>query len=181
MTAEPAELIATIRVSGLAKQKSATIQALLTRFVERFNGFDLSGIDEMENDELLAWLVQTKGVGTKTASCAMMFSLSRDLCAVDTHLHRLLNRIGIVSTTNPEKTFEQLRPILPKGQAGAIHVALIRFGRHTCKARNPHCFECPIYADCTWSDRKGYAKAGKPGADAVSGDFLITDGIEAPF
>ncbi len=171
------EVVDAIRVGGLAAQKGATIQALLDRLAERFDDFRLDGIEEIDDDALLSWLVETKGIGRKTASCAMMFALSRDLCAVDTHLHRLLNRIGIVKTGSPDATFDALRPHLLSGKAGEIHVALIRFGRHTCKARNPHCFECPVYNDCTWPDRKAYAAEGKRGADAISGDFLITDGI----
>lgn len=166
-----------IRVAGLAKQKAGTIRRLLARFVDRFGDFELEGIDEIGDDELLDWLVETKGIGLKTASCAMMFALGRDLCAVDTHLHRVLNRIGILSASTPDRTFTLFRPLVPPGRAHEIHVALIRFGRHTCKARTPHCFDCPVYADCRWPERKRRAAEGREGARAVSGDFLITDGI----
>lgn len=175
--ADPAELAASIRVGGLADQKAATILCTLNAFLERWGDFHLEGIEEIPDDELLEFLTSIRGVGLKSASCAMMFALDRDLCAVDTHLHRVLNRLGIVRASSPDKTFHLLRPLIPKGKAQQLHVSLIRFGREICKARLPHCFECPLYDLCEWDLKEEHARAGKAGPKAVSGDFLITDGI----
>lgn len=175
--ADPAEVAATIRVGGLAEQKTAAIQSTLRAFMERWGTVEPEEIGAMPDEELLAFLTGIKGVGLKSASCAMMFALDRDLCAVDTHLHRVLNRLGIISASTPDRTFRELRPLLPKGRARELHVSLIRFGRQICKARYPHCFECPLYDICRWDEKEDYAAAGKQGPRAVSGDFLITDGI----
>lgn len=175
--ADPAELAAVIRVGGLADQKSRAILNTLDTFLERWGDFTLTGIEDIPDDELLAILTAVPGVGLKSASCAMMFALERDLCAVDTHLHRILNRLGIVHTSGPDKTFHALRPLIPKGEALRLHVSLIRFGREICKARLPHCFECPLYDLCEWEEKEAHAAARRQGPKAVSGDFLITDGI----
>lgn len=175
--ADPEDLVPTIAVSGLAEQKSRTIHGMLNRLLERWGDFRLDGIEEMEDEELLAFLTGMKGIGLKSASCAMMFALDRDLCAVDTHLHRVLNRLGVLSASSPDRTFEALRPLLPKGRAREIHVSLIRFGRDICKARGPHCFECPLYDLCEWDQKEEHARAARPGPKPVSGTFLITDAV----
>ena len=171
------ELAETIRIGGLADQKARGIQNTLRAFQEQWGDFKLRGIEDVPDDELLEFLTSIKGVGLKSASCAMMFALDRDLCAVDTHLHRILNRLGIVNASSPDKTFRDLRPLIPKGRARELHVSLIHFGREICKARLPHCFECPLFDLCEWEAKKEHAAAKKQGPKAVSGDFLITEGI----
>ena len=176
-SADHQELAETIRVGGLADQKARTILNTLHALFERWDNSALVGIEEIPDNELIDFLTSIKGVGLKSATCAMMFALDRDLCAVDTHLHRTLNRLGIVQTSTPDKTFHELRPLIPKGKAKDLHVGLIHFGRDICKARHPHCFECPLFDICEWEEKEAHANARKQGPKAVSGDFLITDGI----
>lgn len=175
--ADPGELAEVIRVGGLADQKSRTIIATLAAFKERWGDYLLEGIHETSDEDLIGFLTAINGVGVKSATCAMMFSLDRDLCAVDTHIHRVINRLGIVRASSPDKTFRELRPMIPKGAARELHVGLIHFGRQICKARNPHCFECPLYTLCEWEEKEAYAAARKQGPKPVSGDFLIADAI----
>ncbi len=174
---DPAEIEPVIAVSGLAAQKSKTITATLQLLVEEWGDLRLEGIEEIEDDALIETLTSVSGVGLKSATCAMMFALDRDLCAVDTHLQRVLNRLGVVQSRTPDRTFHLLRPLLPEGRAREIHVALIHFGRKVCKARSPHCFECPLYDRCTWEEKEKHALEARPGPKPVSGDFLITDGL----
>ncbi len=175
--ADPEELTETIRVGGLPAQKTVAIQGTLHACLERWDDLSLPGIEAMPDNELIDFLTAVKGVGLKSATCAMMFALDRDLCAVDTHLHRVLNRLGIVQASTPDKTFRELRPLIPKGKAKELHVGLIHFGRDVCKARLPHCFECSLYDLCEWAEKEEHASAQKHGPKAVSGNFLITDGI----
>ena len=175
--ADPEEIAGVIAVSGLAAQKSRAIHGALRRLLERWGDLRLQGITGVEDEELLEFLTDIPGIGLKSASCAVMFALDRDLCAVDTHLHRVLNRLGIVVTSSADRTFHELRPLLPAGRAREIHVSLIRFGRDICKARGPHCFECPLYDLCNWEEKEEYARNPRPGPKPVSGDFLITDGL----
>jgi endonuclease-3 len=173
--ADRAELARVIKSGGLAHQKSGTIIAVLNEIRERHGSFEPSHLDTASDDELLDELTSMKGVGVKTAACVLMFSLGRDICAVDTHVHRVVNRLGIVHTSNADKTFHDLRPLIPKGKGREFHVDLIRFGRNICKARRPHCFECPLYDLCEWEEKEAYAAAALPGAPPVSGDVLLLD------
>lgn len=173
--ADPAELAAAIRVGGLAEQKSRTIIGALQALRERHGGLGLEHFERTGDDELLAELTSMKGIGLKTAACVLMFSLARDLCAIDTHIHRVANRLGLVDTTNPDRTFHDLRPQVPPGAARNLHVALIRFGRHVCKSQRPHCFECPLFDVCEWEAKDQFAENGLRGARAVSGDVVLAD------
>ncbi len=172
------ELAEAIKIGGLAAQKSKTILQALQAFQERYGGFELEEFATIPDDELLEELTSIKGIGLKTASCTMMFALDRDLCAVDTHIHRVVNRLGIVSAGSPDKSFKELRPLIPKGKAKAFHISLIHFGRDICKAQRPHCYECPLFDLCQWEEKGRYAEERKPGPKAVSGDFIIVDGLK---
>ncbi|MBC8144863.1 MAG: endonuclease III [bacterium] len=170
-----AQLAATIREAGLAEQKATTIIAALNALRDKHGSLELAGIDRIGDTELLDELTSLKGIGLKTASCVLMFALGRDLCAVDTHIHRVANRVGIVTTTNPDRTFEALRLLIPPGQARNLHVALIRFGRRICKSQRPHCFDCPLFDLCEWELKEQFAREAKPGARAASGDVVLAD------
>ncbi len=174
-SADREELKEVIRPAGLADQKSRTIIDALTTLKERHGTLDPEIFQTMGDDDLIRELTSVKGVGLKTASCVLMFSLGRDVCAVDTHVHRVANRLGLVSAGTPDATFHALRPLLPKGEARQFHVDMIRFGRRICKAQRPHCFECPLFDICDWEEKEGYAAAGLRGPRPVSGDALLLD------
>ena len=174
-SADPEELADVIRSGGLAAQKSRTIISTLRALHEHHGSFEPSHLDATSDDDLLTELTSMRGIGLKTAACVLMFSLGRDLCAVDTHVHRVANRLGIVSTAGAEKTFHDLRPLVPTGRARQFHVSLIRFGRTICKAQRPHCFECPLYDLCAWEQKEAFAAAAAVGPRPVSGDLLLLD------
>jgi endonuclease-3 len=169
------ELARVIRSGGLADQKARTIITVLNQIHELHGDFEPPHLDRTSDDDLLRELTSMRGVGVKTAACVLMFSLGRDVCAVDTHIHRIANRLGLVHTSNADKTFHELRPLIPKGKGREFHVDLIRFGRRICKAQRPHCFECPLYDLCEWEHKEEYARAAIPGAPPVSGDVLLLD------
>ena len=173
--ADPAAVADAIRVGGLADQKARTIIGALRGLRERHGGFDLEHYERVDDQLLLEELVAMKGIGLKTAACVLMFSFGRDLCAIDTHIHRLVNRLLLVDTTTPDRTFHELRPQIPPGAGRSLHVALIRFGRHVCKSQRPHCFECPLYDLCQWELKEEFAHAVDRGARPASGDTILPD------
>ncbi len=146
-----------IKVAGLGKQKSAAIKNVLSTLLKKNGKISLDYLKKMDDDEILNELIQYPGVGVKTASCVLQFSLRRNICPVDTHVHRTLNRIGIVKTSTPDKTFLAIKDFMPENIAHSFHTNLIRLGREICKSQNPVCSICPLNKICTY-EHKNFKK-----------------------
>ena len=142
------EIENTIRIAGLGKQKSASIKSFLTALKKKNGKLDFSYIEKMSNEEILNEMTSIKGIGIKTASCVLLFSLDRNVCPVDTHVHRTLNRIGLVKTNTPDNTFKHIKYQLPDGVAHQFHTNLIKLGREICKPAKPNCSICPLLQIC---------------------------------
>ncbi len=142
-----------IRIAGLGRQKSEAIKNLLTDLKTKRNSLSLDFVIEMNDADAVKELSSYKGVGFKTASCVLLFALDRDVCPVDTHVHRTLNRIGLVKTSSPDKTFFLINEKFPKGAAHSFHTNLIRLGREICKPKNPGCVICPLLKLCKYEDK----------------------------
>lgn len=138
-----------IRIGGLAKQKSSAIKNLITE-LSKNGDFNLDYIKNIDNNLAIKQLISFKGVGVKTASCVLLFSLDRNICPVDTHVHRILNRIGIVKEKTPDKTFYAINENLPQGIAHSLHTNLILLGREICKPFKPNCSACPLIKICDY-------------------------------
>jgi len=142
-----------IKVAGLGKQKSKAIKNLLVSLIKEKEEVSLEHLRKMKNDEILNELIEFPGIGVKTASCVLLFSLRRNVCPVDTHVHRTLNRIGIVRTSSPGKTFYSINKNLPEKVAHSFHTNLIRLGREVCKPANPNCKACPVLSICKFENK----------------------------
>jgi len=162
----------TIRVAGLGKQKSAAIKNFLVTLKKNKGSLNLQYIKKMPDQEILNELTSIKRIGVKTASCVLLFSLDRNVCPVDTHVHRTLNRIGIVKTKTPDKTFEKINGKLPERIAHQFHTNLIKLGREICKPAKPLCSICPLFKICK------FKKKNLQNVDKRSGNsFLLLDSI----
>jgi endonuclease-3 len=94
-------------------------------------------------------LTALPGVGLKTAACVLMFCCNRPVMPVDTHVHRLSRRLGLVRTAaTADQTHHVLMAITPPELVYPFHVWLISHGRATCRARNPRCGECLLLELC---------------------------------
>jgi len=133
-----------IKVAGLGFQKSNAIKNLLNDLNEKFGSYEL---------DLLNTLTEFKGIGVKTASCVLLFSLNKNICPVDTHVHRTLNRIGIVKTKTPDKTFFELNKNFPPKIAHSFHTNLIRLGREICKPTRYSCLNCRLNKICKFENK----------------------------
>jgi endonuclease III len=143
-----------IRSGGLADTKAPRIQAILREVEARRGGFDLSALAELPDDEARAELVSLPGVGPKTAAVVLSFSLGRDAMPVDTHVHRVTRRLGLVPPkTSAERADRLLHELVPEGLRTQLHVALIRLGREICKAPTPRCRICPLKDICPTAPR----------------------------
>jgi endonuclease-3 len=148
------ELIEAIAPGGLAPTKAPRIQAALRGVRERTGGYDLSLLAGMPVDEARGWLTSIHGVGTKTASCVLMFALGRPAMPVDTHVFRVAMRLGLIperagkAAMTPEKAHELLEAEVPPPDFYAFHIGLIKHGRRTCVAQRPRCPECVLRDLC---------------------------------
>ena len=161
-----------IKIAGLGKQKSEAIANLLTELKSKRESLSLDFVNDMKNEDAITELSSYKGVGVKTASCVLLFALDGDVCPVDTHVHRTLNRIGLVKTSVPDKTYFSINENFPKGIAHSFHTNLIRLGREICKPKNPICTECPLFKDCTFED-----KNMNKSKTAKTNSFMLLDNI----
>lgn len=134
--------------------KVEEIQGILdeVRSESEAEGFDLEFLKTKPNEEVYDWLTKPKGIGPKTAHCVMLFSLDRNVLPVDTHIHRILNRLSLVSPasklSNANKTIQQF---VPENSAFSLHVNLLEHGKCTCKKSCPECDECYIESLCAYA------------------------------
>lgn len=88
------------------------------------------------------------GVGAKTANCVLVYAFKIPAIPVDTHVHRISNRLKFVKTTSPKETEKRLKEAVPKNQWLRINRLLVRFGQQICKPNKPKCEKCPINDSC---------------------------------
>ena len=157
----PAEnVIECIRTAGLANQKGPRIQKVLKAVSAAAPDYDLSFLKEKSPDEAKAWLTSFEGVGLKTASIVMVFSLGMPAFPVDTHIYRITGRLGL----RPEKmdinqTHMLMLELFDPEVYGSAHVNLILLGRRLCDARKPKCAECFLTDVCDY-----YSHLNDPGS-----------------
>ena len=130
-----------IKTCGLYKSKAEKIKSTSEKICNEYNG---------EVPDNLEDLTKLPGVGRKTANVVLSNAFGQDAMAVDTHVFRVSNRIGIVDTQTPEKTEFALMDAIPKKRWSHSHHLLIFHGRRICKARKPECEICPITKYCKY-------------------------------
>ena len=166
-----------IRTGGMANQKSGRIQQTLEKIRSRYGAYDLSPLADLSNDKVFEALLDIDGVGVKTASCVLLFSLGREVFPVDTHIHRICGRLGLASgCRTPEQTFAAVKELIPKGRAYTLHTNMIRFGRRICRAVHPVCGECPLFADCVYPEKRR-ERTIRTNAPPTDHDFMLLDNV----
>ena len=143
------QLESAIRTAGLAHRKARAIENVLRRLAEESGTPTLKRLEDMSDDEALRYLTGFKGVGLKTAACVLCFSLGRPVMPVDTHVHRLCRRLGLVpSEATRDSAHRTLNEVVPPDLRFSLHVHFIRHGRSTCTARQPACPRCVLKEMC---------------------------------
>jgi endonuclease III len=142
------ELADTIRSGGLANTKAARLQAILIEIHRREGAYDLSALASRSDPEIVEYLSSLPGVGPKTVAVVMAFAFGRETIPVDTHVHRVATRLGLVPRTNAERAQRLLEELVPAELKTSVHVGLIRLGREICKAGRPRCEDCPLFELC---------------------------------
>ena len=176
MTAPSSKVKRAIKVCGLTNQKAKSIRQMLRKMKSRYGKLSLDFIDEMGDEAIYSELIKYNGVGVKTISCVLAFGLGRDVFPVDTHVHRVTNRLGLVKTKTPDKTFESIKDEIPKGKKFLFHTLLIRFGRKFCRAKNPLCNKCVLYELCEFKEKELYASIER-GEIPKENNFIILEHV----
>jgi endonuclease III len=165
MEASMSEIEREIAVGGLAKQKAPRIKASLEAVWAARGSFDLEFLRELPLDEAKSWLRKMKGVGPKTAACVLMFSFGRPALPVDTHVHRVAQRLGLVpERATAEQAHDILEVMLATELVFPFHIMLIKHGRRLCRAQRPRCEDCPLLEGCPAG--RAFAKAARRKAAA---------------
>ena len=130
-----------IKPCGFYHNKAKAIKSLSSDIVNKFNGLFPATKEDLK---LLA------GVGEKTANVVVSLIYKQPAIAVDTHVFRVSNRLGLANATTPEKTQKQLENVLPRSYWSEAHYALVLHGRYVCKARKPNCDSCNLKKYCDY-------------------------------
>ena len=142
-------VIEAIRPAGLANQKGPRIQEALRLITRERGELDLDFLADWPVDEAKDWLCSIKGVGPKTAAIVLLFALGRPAFPVDTHVHRVTKRLGLIGPkVSREKAHVELEQLVPEENYYPFHLNLIRHGRRVCSSRNPECAECSLRDLC---------------------------------
>ncbi len=125
--------------SGHYKKKSRTLKHVSKEIINRFN----EKVPDSKEE-----LLSIKGIGPKTANIVLAFAFKKQVLPIDTHCHRIPNRLGWVKTKTPEKTEKALEKILPKKYWNEFNAIFVQFGKEICQPISPWCSKCPINKYC---------------------------------
>ncbi|MBD2104375.1 endonuclease III [Leptolyngbya sp. FACHB-261] len=146
------ELEATIRVCGLARTKAQYISTTLARFWQDQQDIEGHFLCAWPPEKAWAYLISLPGIGPKTAACVLMFHCGAPVLPVDTHVHRVATRLGLIAPSRQRgvAVHQALQAQLQPEQVYPFHVLLIQHGRQTCKAQKPRCQACVLREGCVY-------------------------------
>ena len=146
----PVEHIAqVIKSGGLFQIKAVRIKQILEQIVAERGHISLDFLKSMSMAEAKDYLLHLPGVGHKTASCVLLFSLGKPSLPVDTHVFRVAKRLGLInSRVSIDKAPSLLQERIPPSKVYQFHIHLIEHGRRICHARRSRCDECVLWANC---------------------------------
>lgn len=139
--ADPSKLALDIRPVSFYQQKAKSIVETSKLLLERYHGSVPNNYEE---------LMELPGVGRKTAGCVLVYGFGKPAIPVDTHVHRISNRIGLVDTGTPEETEAELTKIFDKRFWIDINELFVSFGKTVCLPVNPRCSTCPVKVVCRY-------------------------------
>ena len=151
LEAPVAELYDVIKPAGLGNIKAPRIQAVLAEILRRRGSLDLDFLRDMPMAEARAWLTSLPGIGPKTAACVLCFACEMPALPVDTHVHRVAQRLGIIGPrVGADAAHDLLESALKPEQVYSFHANMILHGRQICHALRPQCPRCPLADICDY-------------------------------
>ncbi len=152
-----ARIAGAIRTAGLANRKAPRIKAILKKIHAERGETSLEFLGAMPTEEAVEYLTGLDGVGPKTAACVLLFACRKPVLPVDTHVHRVSRRLGLIGArTGAEKAHNELARLVTPRHVLEFHVLVIRHGRTVCSARRPKCEACPLLDLCP-AGRDGFS------------------------
>ncbi|MFO7167870.1 MAG: endonuclease III [Chloroflexota bacterium] len=149
--APTSEVYEAIKAAGLGRIKAPRIQRTLWAVLERRGELSLDFLNDLPLPEARRWLTDLEGIGPKTAACVLLFALGKPALPVDTHVHRVSRRLGLIGPkVSAEAAHDLLEPALPPERVYAFHINMIRHGRLVCRAQRPECYACPLSDLCAF-------------------------------
>ena len=149
-----------IRSGGLADIKAQRILTVLRLLASERGELDLRFLSCMTPEEANRWLTSIDGIGPKTSAIVLLFSFGMPAFPVDTHIHRVTRRMGLIADgVSREKAQIELGFIVPKEEYHNMHLNLIEHGRRTCKPRSPRCGTCVVSGNCRYHLRRSRTQA----------------------
>jgi endonuclease-3 len=153
--ADVAELERVLRPGGLAAQKAPRIQAVLRELSADGGPPALEWVAGLDALEAIERLTRLPGVGPKTASCVLLFSLGVPVMPVDTHVHRVAGRLGLIPAgMSADRAHAHLTALVPADRMLEAHLLLIAHGRATCRSQRPRCGGCVLLGVCPYGGRE---------------------------
>ena len=132
-----------IKCGGLATVKAVRIKQILQGIRDEQDNLSLDFLESMSTTEARDYLISLPGVGLKTASCVLLFSLGRPSLPVDTHIFRIAKRLGLIGpNVNVNEAHNLLQNKIHPSKIFQFHVHVIKHGRQVCRAKRPRCCEC---------------------------------------
>jgi endonuclease-3 len=154
-----AQIERAIRGAGLSRQKAPRIKAILEQIHADRGRLSLDFLRRRPTADAWDYLRAMPGVGPKTAACVLLFACRKPVLPVDTHVHRVSARLGLIGPrTDAAAAHEELAVLVPSARVLDFHILLIRHGRTTCTARKPRCDDCPLFDLC----REGVLRMRRP-------------------
>ncbi len=147
------DLVESINGVNWPEVKAGNIQKVLNRIYEERGELSIAFLDDLPTDDALQWLLDLPGVGLKTATLVLLFCFGKAVLPVDTHLHRVSGRLGLIGPkVSAEKAHQELLALLPSD--GHVlynfHIAMLRHGQKICVWKNPRCAQCPLTDICDY-------------------------------
>ena len=130
-----------IKPVGFYNTKARTVKKISKILLEKYGGEVPRSMDQ---------LLELPSVGRKTANCVFVYAFKTPAIPVDTHVHRIFNRLGVVKTKTPDETEKELTRLADRSDWLPLNEVFVRFGKTVCRPIGPHCSECPLNDRCNY-------------------------------
>lgn len=148
-SADETEVEGLIRGVGFYRNKARAVIKIAKKITNKYEG-------KVPRD--LEGLLELPSVGRKTANCVLVYGFGLEAIPVDTHVHRIANRLGLAKTRTPEETERKLMEVFPRDKWTEVNDTFVMFGKKICRPIGPRCLVCPLRGTCKYYEQVGSGK-----------------------